>query len=271
MRPEALIFGYSQLLKGWTVMDRLSEIKVPTLVMAGRYDFLFPPEHQVALAAGIPNAHLEIIERAGHNPHMERPAEVLGQSETLWLPQMYLKAEFIFQPLKEGINHENQQYPLRKDFRLRNLPMRKKAKPNPILEARLWRWHTGWCPAGKLTRHTWLKKPNHKKEAEMSQTTQTPSVPPVVTQAMKLVLRSPVHGMVRQNRPVDHLHRAQEREDLHDPGRLLSRRRSGDHLYPCRLVEKPAQRRAGHLRIRGRELRDWQNRSPRISEPSPPG
>ena len=30
----------------------------------------------------------------------------------------------------------------------------------------------------------------------MSQTTQTPTVPPFVTQAMKLVLRSPVHGMV---------------------------------------------------------------------------
>ena len=69
MRPEALIFGYSQLLNGWTVMDRLGEIKVPTLVMAGRYDFLFPPEHQAMLAAGLPNARLEIIERAGHNPH----------------------------------------------------------------------------------------------------------------------------------------------------------------------------------------------------------
>jgi proline iminopeptidase len=77
MRPEALIFGYTQLLKGWTVMDRLSEIQAPTLVMAGRYDFLFPTEHQVALAAGITNARLEIIERAGHNPHMERSAEVI--------------------------------------------------------------------------------------------------------------------------------------------------------------------------------------------------
>lgn len=76
-RPEALIFGYSQLLKGWTVMNRLDEIKVPTLVMAGRDDFQFPPEHQAALSAGIPNAHLEIIERAGHNSHSERPAEVI--------------------------------------------------------------------------------------------------------------------------------------------------------------------------------------------------
>jgi len=77
MRPETFIFGNSQLLPGWTVMDRLGEIKVPALVLAGRQDFLFPPEHQAILADRIANAHLEIIERAGHNPHMERPAEVI--------------------------------------------------------------------------------------------------------------------------------------------------------------------------------------------------
>jgi proline iminopeptidase len=77
MRPEALIHGYSELLKDWTVMDRLSEIKVPTLVVAGRHDFLFPPEHQAILTAKIPDARLVIIERAGHNPQLERPAEVI--------------------------------------------------------------------------------------------------------------------------------------------------------------------------------------------------
>jgi proline iminopeptidase len=77
MRPEALIFAGRQLLKDWTVMDRLSEIKVPTLVMAGRDDFLFPPEHQVALAAGLANAQLHIIERAGHNAHEEQPTDVM--------------------------------------------------------------------------------------------------------------------------------------------------------------------------------------------------
>jgi proline iminopeptidase len=76
-RPEALIFGFGQLLKGWTVMDRLNEIKTPTLVMAGRDDFQFPPEHQAALSAGLANAHLEIIERAGHNAQSERPNEVM--------------------------------------------------------------------------------------------------------------------------------------------------------------------------------------------------
>jgi proline iminopeptidase len=76
-RPEALIFG-GQMMRGWNVMDRLGEIRVPTLVMAGRDDFLFPPESQALLAAGIPNARLRIIERAGHNPQSERPAETLA-------------------------------------------------------------------------------------------------------------------------------------------------------------------------------------------------
>jgi proline iminopeptidase len=76
-RPEATIFGYSQLLNSWTVMDRLSEIQAPALVLAGRYDFLFPPEHQAILADRLPNAQLELIECAGHNPQIERPAEVI--------------------------------------------------------------------------------------------------------------------------------------------------------------------------------------------------
>ena len=77
MRPEALVFG-GQMMRGWSVMDRLGEIRVPTLVIAGHDDFLFPPESQALLAAGIPNARLRIIERAGHNPQSERPAETLA-------------------------------------------------------------------------------------------------------------------------------------------------------------------------------------------------
>ena len=75
-RPEALIFGFGQLLKDWSVMDRLREITAPTLVLAGRDDFQFPPEHQKSLAAGIPNARLRIIEEAGHNVVSEKPEEV---------------------------------------------------------------------------------------------------------------------------------------------------------------------------------------------------
>ncbi len=77
MRPEAQVFGFGQLLTGWTVMDRLGEIAMPTLVLAGRDDFQFPPEHQAILADRLPDAQLELIERAGHNAQMERPAEVI--------------------------------------------------------------------------------------------------------------------------------------------------------------------------------------------------
>jgi proline iminopeptidase len=78
IRPEALIYAGRHLVDGWTVMDRLGEITVPTLVMAGRDDFLFPPEHQRELAAGISGARLRIVERAGHNAHTEQTAEVVG-------------------------------------------------------------------------------------------------------------------------------------------------------------------------------------------------
>ena len=77
MRRDAFIFAGRQLLDGWSVMDRLGEIRVPTLVMAGREDFVFPPECQRELAAGIAGSQLVIIDRAGHNPQDEQRAEVL--------------------------------------------------------------------------------------------------------------------------------------------------------------------------------------------------
>ena len=51
---------------------------MPTLVLAGRYCFLFPPEHQAILADRLPNARLELIECAGHNPQMEQTDVTMG-------------------------------------------------------------------------------------------------------------------------------------------------------------------------------------------------
>ena len=77
MRPEAHVFGFKHLYTGWSVMDRLREIGVPTLVLSGRQDFLSPSEHVAIVADRLPNAQLEIIERAGHIAPAERPAEVI--------------------------------------------------------------------------------------------------------------------------------------------------------------------------------------------------
>lgn len=77
VRPDALIYAGRHLLDGWSVMDRLGEITAPTLVMAGTDDFLFPPECQRELAAGIPGARLELVEHAGHNSADEQTDRVM--------------------------------------------------------------------------------------------------------------------------------------------------------------------------------------------------
>jgi proline iminopeptidase len=77
IRPEALIYAGRHLFDGWSVVDRLGEITVPTLIMAGREDFVFPPECQQELAAGIPGSQVAIIDDAGHSPQDEKPAEVI--------------------------------------------------------------------------------------------------------------------------------------------------------------------------------------------------
>lgn len=76
-RIEVLIYGFNVLLANWDFISRLGKIRTPTLVAAGRDDFIFPPEHQAIIADKIPDARLEIIERAGHNAATERPEEVM--------------------------------------------------------------------------------------------------------------------------------------------------------------------------------------------------
>jgi proline iminopeptidase len=67
-------------------MDRLHAIEAPTLVLSGREDFLSPSEHVAILADRLPDARLEIVERAGHNAHAERPAEVIGIIDSFLAP-----------------------------------------------------------------------------------------------------------------------------------------------------------------------------------------
>jgi proline iminopeptidase len=77
MRPETMIHGFGVLLPSWTVLDRLGEIEIPALVLAGRHDFQFPPEHQAIITDRLPNAQLELIELAGHNAPQQRPDDVI--------------------------------------------------------------------------------------------------------------------------------------------------------------------------------------------------
>lgn len=53
------------------IAGRLSGIGVPTLVLAGAEDIVFPPPYARALAAAIPDARLHILERGGHGVALE--------------------------------------------------------------------------------------------------------------------------------------------------------------------------------------------------------
>jgi pimeloyl-ACP methyl ester carboxylesterase len=45
---------------------RLQQIRVPTLVLHGKKDFVFPPENGSILAGAIPNAKLVYLEKSAH-------------------------------------------------------------------------------------------------------------------------------------------------------------------------------------------------------------
>jgi pimeloyl-ACP methyl ester carboxylesterase len=61
--------------------DRLGEITVPTLVLHGDEDPVFPHPHGVALAAAIPGARLVTLSQVGHE--LPRPAWDVAVPEIL--------------------------------------------------------------------------------------------------------------------------------------------------------------------------------------------
>ncbi len=63
---------------------RLGEIACPALVLVGEADGLTPPEHAQELAAGLPQADLDVIEGAGHLPTLETPDAVTTRLQA-WL------------------------------------------------------------------------------------------------------------------------------------------------------------------------------------------
>ena len=54
--------------------DRLSEIRVPTLVLNGELDLICPPRHGRVVAEGIPGARFEVWAGEAHQPFQESPA-----------------------------------------------------------------------------------------------------------------------------------------------------------------------------------------------------
>jgi non-heme chloroperoxidase len=60
---------------------QLRDINVPTLILWGEQDALFPREEQVRLAAAIPNAILKVYPESGHVVHWEWPERFVRDLE----------------------------------------------------------------------------------------------------------------------------------------------------------------------------------------------
>lgn len=64
-------------LPSYDVRAQLGAIHIPTLVVAGRYDWVTPPSQSEEIVKGIPHAELHIFENSGHNPLVEETEEFL--------------------------------------------------------------------------------------------------------------------------------------------------------------------------------------------------
>ena len=65
--------GMRSLRDGVVVAARLPELRMPTLLVWGRHDHIFPPSHAESALKRLPNGRVEIFEGSGHTPQMEEP------------------------------------------------------------------------------------------------------------------------------------------------------------------------------------------------------
>ncbi len=73
-------------LAAFNAIPRLHEIDVPTLVLAGREDWVCPPSQAQIMHEGIPNSELVIFEDSGHLPYIEEADKFFDVVRT-WFKQ----------------------------------------------------------------------------------------------------------------------------------------------------------------------------------------
>jgi pimeloyl-ACP methyl ester carboxylesterase len=91
---DALAFPHQQSVEafqaqvdavmGHDTAERLSEIAVPTLVMAGEFDTILPPRFGRQVAASIPGAEFEVLPEEAHQPFQEIPDTWNARVDAFW-------------------------------------------------------------------------------------------------------------------------------------------------------------------------------------------
>jgi pimeloyl-ACP methyl ester carboxylesterase len=91
---EALAFAHQQSVQAFQAQvdaclehdtaDRLAEIAVPTLVMAGEFDTILPPRFGRLVAERIPGAQFKVLPEEAHQPFQEVPDEWNSRADAFW-------------------------------------------------------------------------------------------------------------------------------------------------------------------------------------------
>jgi L-proline amide hydrolase len=63
-------FHVTGVLKDWNIVNRLGEIRVPALLLSGRYDEA-TPAIVTEVHQGIPGSEWVLFEASSHTPHLE--------------------------------------------------------------------------------------------------------------------------------------------------------------------------------------------------------
>jgi pimeloyl-ACP methyl ester carboxylesterase len=79
-REATARFGWSPYLHNPKLKGRLHRIRIPTLFLWGSADRILSEQYGRAFCTGVPGAQFELIERAGHFPHLEQPDEFASRT-----------------------------------------------------------------------------------------------------------------------------------------------------------------------------------------------
>jgi proline iminopeptidase len=74
---DAINVAFGGFLRNYNILDQLHKITAPTLVIAGRYDWICAPEFSEEIAQAIPHADLRIFENSSHLIRADEPEALL--------------------------------------------------------------------------------------------------------------------------------------------------------------------------------------------------
>jgi proline iminopeptidase len=74
---DAINVAFGGFLRNYNILDQLHKITAPTLVIAGRHDWICAPEFSEEIAQAIPNADLRIFENSSHLIRADEPEALL--------------------------------------------------------------------------------------------------------------------------------------------------------------------------------------------------